>query len=204
MYGKSFKGSKQTQQQGGKKGGKKGGNKAPTWSDSQWGGEWASSQPASWGEGEGSTGTRTTRLTANYTFAKATLRAYADRNGSCLHASPNDTEFLKVKALKEHLSAESSNLMRFPAVGLSIAGGSMKAGIEVVNELHADHNRSRLNDIFELFDSDDGKGFLEAMSKMNTGGDARTPPKKEIGKSLEVITKFVDTHAKRLEKDMGL
>eukprot|EP00971_Amphidinium_carterae_P122671 2428437-Amphidinium_carterae.1 len=94
--------------------------------------------------------------------------------------------------------------MRFPAVGLSIAGGSMKARGDVVNELHADQNKSRPNDIFELFASDDGKGFLEAMSKMNTGGDARTPAKKEICKSLEVITKFVDTHAKRMEKDMGL
>ena len=97
-------------------------------------GEW--SQATDWG-GDAAAATEaeawTGRVTANYTFVKASLQPYVDPHGSALSTPGTDGAFVTNDRLREHPTAGNTMTVRKPATGLSTAAMSIAHGADMLD-----------------------------------------------------------------------
>ena len=114
-----------------------------------WQGSWAGSGQGEWSQsgdwstpwgseaahGGDDTGIWNGRVTANYTFAKASLRPYVDSHGSALNTAATDGAFLTNDHLRAHLAASNTMTVRKPATGLSTASMTIANGAQMLDTL---------------------------------------------------------------------
>ena len=115
----------------------------------------------------------------------------------------NDAEFLKLSNLVEHLSSENSHIFRQPAVGISIAAGCVKSGMEMIELMQSDLAKTKIPAFAELMGGDEGKAFQDALQSLNTGGQSAAPPKDKVFEAVPVIAQFLKEHKDDLEKSLG-
>eukprot|EP00971_Amphidinium_carterae_P038352 754127-Amphidinium_carterae.1 len=120
------------------------------------------------------------------------LRGYADANGSAFYA-PDDLAFVQLPHLaRARLTVDNSNMLRHPATGISCAAGSIRAAAEL----------SGIPALAELFKSEGGADFLEALKILNHDTDKRLQDV-ELTKSLHTILALVEGKGAGLAEGLG-
>lgn len=161
------------------------------WSSSAWGSEA--------GHGGDETGMWNGRVTANYTFAKASLRPYVDSHGSALNTAATDGAFLSNDHLRAHLSASNTMTVRKPATGLSTASMTIGHGAQMLEtlgmkEITGPAELMGSPALHKLLATEDGLKFLKDIAILNTDGAGKDASPEARLAGLKSAKTFLKQH----------